>query len=460
MKRGLIGTVAVALGVAVLTLAVTMMDVATAQEAPEKRDQEVERRVVRIVDQAMGGSYLGVRIGDIDEEEASRLGLSEVHGVLLSDVVEDGPAAEAGLQVDDVLVSWNGARLEGVAQLQRLMRETPAGRTVRFGVVRGGSVQELSVTLGEREAVAGVFVGPEGEGARAFRFSPEDQHRMQERMEELRVRMRELRDREGAEGEKIRRYAVAIGGRGRLGVGIQNLGDQLAEYFGVEGGALIASVREDSPAERAGLRAGDVIVGIADKDVEDPGDLISVLADREAGPVDVRIVRERQPRTLTVELEERQSGLFCSGDDCEEWKAQWEEFAEGQGEHWEEFTVHMEELGARMEEWGETFGEEWAESMQEWADELEEMEWIVPHGEGKIHLEGMRLDPLHIDEMRMDPMEVHFDGMPGGEDFTFTLPSISLPAFEIPGFDFPAMELPAFDFSTYLLPQGGVVIDV
>jgi hypothetical protein len=317
----------------------------------------------------------------------------------------------------------------------------------------------VSITLGEREGMSGVFVGPGTERARALRFSPEDQERMREHMGDLRVRMRELRDREGAEDEAIRRYAVALGGRGRLGVSIQNLGDQLAEYFGVEGGALITSVLEDSPAERAGLEAGDVIVGIADEDVEGPGDVMSALAEQEAGPVSVRIVRERQPRTVTVELEERQSGVFCSGDDCEEWEAQWKEFAEGNGQHWEGMTAHMEELGAHMEEWSEKFGEEWAESIEEWTEGLEHMEWITPHGDGTIRFEGMHVDPLHMDELHIDPIVLKLGGLPGGEDFTFTLPSIDVPAFEIPGFDIPAMDLPAFDVPAYVVPEGGVVID-
>jgi membrane-associated protease RseP (regulator of RpoE activity) len=453
MKRGLIGTVAVALGVAVLTLGITTLDVATAQETPEKEEQERERRVVRIIEQAIGGSYLGVRISDVDEEEATRLGLSEVHGVLVSEVREDTPAAEAGLQEDDVLVSWNGVRLESAAQLRRHVRETPVGRSVQLGVVRGGSVRDVPVTLGEREGISGVFVGPEMARARAFSIGPEDRERLKEHMGELRVRMEELRERQGAEGEAIRKYAVAIGGRGRLGVRIQNLGDQLAEYFGVEGGALITSVLEDSPAERAGLKAGDVIVGIADEDVEDPGDVMSALAEQEAGPVTVRIVRDRQASTVTVELEERQSGVFCSGDDCEEWEARWEEFAGGQAEHWEEMATHMQE-------WAEHFGEEWAESIEEWTEGLQHLEWITPHGDGEIRIEGMHLGPFHMDGMHTEPIEMHLDGLPSGEDFVITLPSIDVPAIDIPALEIRAMELPAFDVPAFAAPEGGAVIDV
>jgi serine protease Do len=230
--------------------------------------------------------------------------------------LEDTPAANAGLQQDDVLVSWNGARLEGVAQLQRHMRERPAGRSVRLGVFRDGKARDVNVTLGKREGMTGAFVGPDG--VLGFRVDPTDQERLRERMDELRVRMRDLRDRVGPEGEAVRAYWMAISERGRLGVSIQNLGDQLAQYFGVEQGALITSVLEDSPAQRAGLKAGDVIVGIAGEGVEGPADVMRALRDREAGPVDLRIMRDRKARTISVELEERQSGASCVGEKCEE----------------------------------------------------------------------------------------------------------------------------------------------
>lgn len=363
MKRGPMWTAVAAPAFVILTLGVTPRDIATAQEPQNKENEKPERPVV-YVQQATAGSYLGLRIQDISAEDARRLGLSEVYGVLISEVLEDTPAAKAGLQQDDVLVNWNGIRLEGVAQLQRHMRETPAGRNVRLGVFRDGKARDVTITLGEREGMAEAFVIPEG--VRAFRVPPEDRKRMRERMDELRIHMHELQDRLGPEGEPLREYAVTVRGRGRLGVRLQSLGDQLAEYFGVEQGALITSVLEDSPAQRAGLKAGDVIVGVADEDVEGPADLIRALRDREAGPVDVRIVRDRKARTISVELEERQAGSGCAGAECEEWH------------------VHWEDLSAHMQEWAERFSEEWAEhaeSIEEWAKELEKVEWTIPHVE-------------------------------------------------------------------------------
>lgn len=361
--RRLMWAAAAALAVAILTLGVTTLDTATAQEAPKKENNKQERQVV-YARQATAGSYLGVRIEDIDDEDAERLGLADVHGVLVSEVLEETPAAEAGLQEDDVLVSWNGTRLEGVAQLQRHMRETPVGRNVRLGVFRDGRTRDFTVTLGEREGMAEAFVVPEG--VHAFRVAPEDRERMREQMDELRERMRELRVHVGPQGEALREYAITVRGRGRLGVSIQSLSDQLAEYFGVENGALITSVLEDSPAQRAGLRAGDVIVGIAGKDVEGPADVMRALRDREAGPVDLSIVRDRKARTISVELEERRAGSGCAGAECEEWHVYWED------------------LSDQLGEWAERFGDEWAahaESFEEWAKELQKVQWTLPHVE-------------------------------------------------------------------------------
>lgn len=232
------------------------------------------------------GGYLGVRIEDVDAGRAEDAGLSGEYGVWVEEVTEDGPAARAGLEAGDILTAWNGERLESVAQLQRLVRETPVGRAVEVTAVRDGRERTVSVEIGDRADAFGdlrVFTVPREREALRERLRGDMQNRLR-----------------GPSDVRIR----VFGGRPRLGVSIQGLGDQLAEYFGVEGGALIASVREDSPAEAAGLRAGDVIVGIGGEDVDDAGDVGRILADRDAGPVEVRIVRDRSERTVTVELEE------------------------------------------------------------------------------------------------------------------------------------------------------------
>ncbi|HSM07977.1 MAG TPA: PDZ domain-containing protein [Gemmatimonadota bacterium] len=233
---------------------------------------------------ASSGSYLGVYIREVTDEDVERLDLREERGALVTDVPDEGPAAEVGLQADDVIVSWNGARVESAAQLRRLVGETPAGRSVDLGYVRDGGQRTAAIELADRSSAV-------------TRWSPRAGLDTA-----VRVRLRELRDGHGA-------FQMFTQG-GRLGVGVQNLGDQLAEYFGADdGGVLVTSVREDSPAADAGLRAGDVILRVDDEKVEDPGDLMREIAGSEAGEIELRILRDRQERTIRATLPERPEGV-------------------------------------------------------------------------------------------------------------------------------------------------------
>lgn len=246
------------------------------------------------------GGWLGVAISEVDAEAVDRLSLPEERGARVTDVREDSPAAEAGLREDDVIVRWNEQRVESAAQVSRLARETPAGRTVRLGVIRDGGERTVEVELGEARARRTMMLGPRQQA-------------------EMRRLMERARERAGDAERRMERVRVMSGRGGRLGVGLQSLTAQLGAYFGLDdrSGALVTSVREDSPAERAGLRAGDVIISVADTEVSDPMDVFQALRGREAGPVEVRVIRDRQERTLTVELEEADAGgegaLFFPG---------------------------------------------------------------------------------------------------------------------------------------------------
>jgi len=273
--------------------------------AQERPGQEDERRapMLRATPAApavmswrtSSGPYLGVFIREVTGEDVERLDLREERGALLADVPEEGPAAAAGLLADDVIVSWNDSRVESAAQLRRLVSETPAGREIELGYVRDGRQHTATVELADRSPMMGRMF-PRGE------MDAEARARLEESLGEARVRLREFRDGDVAS------YVFMQGGR--LGAGVQNLGDQLAEYFGAaDGGVLVTSVREESPAEAAGLRAGDVILRVGDETVNDPGELVRAIAGAEAGEIELRILRDRQERTLRATLPERPEGV-------------------------------------------------------------------------------------------------------------------------------------------------------
>lgn len=275
-----------------------------APASAQEEDEDERRAAVRVSFPGSGG-YLGVEIADVDEERASELGMSRPYGVYIDGVMDGEPAAEAGIEEGDVVVAWNGERVESVAGLRRLVGETPPGRVADLTVLRDGAEREISVELAERTGVFSgtgglTFMSPRIDVSRVYAPSSRDaRERAREVVEE---RLLDAQER-AAEGMSRVFY---LAGRPRLGANTQSLGDQLAEYFGVEGGVLVTSVYEDTPAAGGGLRAGDVIVGLGGEDIGDPGDLRRALADREPGEVSVRIVRDGAERTLTVELEDRE----------------------------------------------------------------------------------------------------------------------------------------------------------
>src|SRR5438309_4795784 len=105
-----------------------------------------------------GGSFLGVYAEDVNKENMGRYGLHEARGVGITQVVKDSPAEKAGLKKDDVILRFEGDSVTSVRKLNRLVSEASADQTVRLTISRGGSEQEVSVTLSKR-SLANVLGG-------------------------------------------------------------------------------------------------------------------------------------------------------------------------------------------------------------------------------------------------------------------------------------------------------------
>ncbi len=218
-----------------------------------------------------GGSYLGVYIAEVDADDVSRLDLKQERGARIESVSEESPAEKAGLEPDDVVIGWNDTQVESAAQLRRLVTETPAGRAVTLKVIRDGKSRDVKVTIGERESMA-----------RSFSFRGPDS----EKIEGLVERLRPGGEWMGFAVAEMHGNVFAFMGGGRMGVGIQSVGDQLGEYFGLDGrdGVLVTSVEQDSPAGKGGLKAGDIILSIGGETVEGPAELALAVREAERGP--------------------------------------------------------------------------------------------------------------------------------------------------------------------------------
>ena len=229
-------------------------------------------------------SYLGVDITDVSADRLSVLKLKEERGVEVTMVDQDAPAGKAGLKEHDVILTMNGTNIESGAQLRRMIHETPPGRVVNFGISRDGQPLTIKVQLSDKRKAFAKNSGKE------FKFEVPALPPVPP-MPEFDMPM----------------SVVVVHSSMRSGLVVENLSPQLGEFFGAKNGkgVLVRSVDKGSRADKAGFRAGDVIVRVNDQTVHDTSDFTHALRSRTAGAVNVGIIREKKEQTLTLTLPER-----------------------------------------------------------------------------------------------------------------------------------------------------------
>ena len=269
------------------------------------------------------GGYLGVQTQEVNKENFAKFGLRSVSGVAVEKVQENSPAAAAGIQSGDVIVRFNGEDVTSGRKLTRLVGEVDPDHQVSLTVSRGGREQEITVTVGKRPA-------PKFENGNFEFMTPGPMGKME--MPEFKWQMKDMPDMKNFPQLKdmpdfkdlpqgdFKAFALPNGegkaftwraGSGRqIGIGVTQLGKQLAEHFGVDGGVMISEVRENSPASRAGLKAGDIIVEINGKAVKGDLDLMRTINEKKEGDVTLTIVRDRNRQTITVTPEASKDGGF------------------------------------------------------------------------------------------------------------------------------------------------------
>lgn len=242
-------------------------------------------------------SYLGVDIVNITTERLGALKLKEERGVEVTMVDQDAPAGKAGIKEHDVILTMNGTAIESKTQLQRMIHETPAGRVVTLGLSRDGQAMTVKVQLADRRNEF-ALVGPKGKY-----FKDKDFHVEIPPIPNLDFDIPNI-------------GVVYVHSSMRSGVMVENLTPQLGEFFGAKNGngVLVRSVEKGSSAEKAGLRAGDVITRLGDQAVHDTSDFTHALHSQSAGSVSVAVIRDKKEQTLTLTLPERKD----SGEMIEE----------------------------------------------------------------------------------------------------------------------------------------------
>jgi serine protease Do len=226
---------------------------------------------------------------NLDAAKAKALKLKDDRGAEITGIDKSGPAAKAGVKMGDVVLEYNGQPVEDSAQLQHLVRETLPGHEVKLSVWRNGASQTVNATI-ENRRMAMIdgepwFAVPTPHAAPMPPMPPMP---AMPPMPSLDFDIPRI--------QTIIQNSV-------LGIAGEPLGDeqQFAEFFGVKDGILVKSVDSNSPAEHAGIKAGDVIVKVDETRVGSLRELSSALrAVRGKGTYTLTVVRNKKETPVTV----------------------------------------------------------------------------------------------------------------------------------------------------------------
>jgi serine protease Do len=240
----------------------------------------------------------GARIGASVDTSDADAGKDTKPGVSIETVDPGGPADKAGIKAGDTVTEFDGERVRSVRQFLRLVQESTPGRSLPVVLSRGGQRVSVSVTP-ERSS-----------------FGDDSPLRLFDMSTARLARPTPLPPTPPSAPRAPRAPSMVspampfeLIGRartGRLGITMEDLDSQLAEYFGVKEGVLVKSVTQDTPAAKAGLKAGDVITAINGRHVYDSSDISRALDRVEAdGDVSIEVMREKKAQTLKGKLETR-----------------------------------------------------------------------------------------------------------------------------------------------------------
>ncbi|HSG99571.1 MAG TPA: PDZ domain-containing protein [candidate division Zixibacteria bacterium] len=253
-------------------------DNANAQDRWERRNADrdtqaqQEQKQDRERTDAVRKAWLGVEVATVDKVFATEHELKVTAGVYISDVVDDSPADDAGLRAGDVILKYNGNDLRSADELIDLVALGKPNDEVTLSISRDGATVTEVVTLGEWRDVR-------DRRFRSLRLDPQGDNFFFKEMSTT-----------------------------FIGVSLETISGQLADYFGVSGesAALVTEVEEESPAAKAGVQAGDVIVAVDGNDIQSLGDVQDAVREKDSGAtVTLSVLRDKRQRDIPVEVAQR-----------------------------------------------------------------------------------------------------------------------------------------------------------
>lgn len=277
-------------GVAILGAAITLAPAVT-QAQTTRISQIIDEPSAFLLHSGTPG-YLGVLVGDVDNDAANKLKLKEVRGAVITLIDHDAPAAQVGLRVNDVLLEVNGQAVENAEVFGRIMREIPPGRKITLMVSRDGANQTLTVQLADRKKLdtdiwnklnSGSDISSPIEGLGIFGNGA------------------------GGDAPLPGGFHMPFVGSSTLKVGavVEPLTSQMAEYLGVPNGLMVKQVARKSEAGVAGMKAFDVILRVGTENVSTLSDWDRAMRANQDKSVGLTVLREKKQIMLTLQVDSK-----------------------------------------------------------------------------------------------------------------------------------------------------------
>ena len=245
--------------------------------------------------------YLGVLVGDVDNDSAAKLRLKENRGAVITLIDHDAPAAQVGLRVNDVLLELNGQAVEGAEAFGRMMREIPPGRKITLLISRDGATQTLTVELADRKKLDTDIWNKLNSGGDVS--SPV-------------LGLGILGTGGAGDAPLPGGFHVPFVGSSTLKVGalVEPLTAQMADYLGVANGLMVKSVARKSQAAAAGIKAFDVILKVGVDNIATVSDWDRAMRANQGKSVAVTILRDKKQQTLTLLVDSKKKGEVDDDD--------------------------------------------------------------------------------------------------------------------------------------------------
>jgi len=233
--------------------------------------------------------YLGVELTDVSPEKAQTLKLKDARGALVTLIDHDAPAAQAGIVVNDVILGFNGQKVQNAEQFLQMLHRAAPGRKVSIEISRDGNIQTLAVQLTDRRELDHEVWIRIGDGGDVF--PPAAGMGMLSGGGNL----------PASGGFHLPFFGKTL----NVGALVEPLTSQMAEYLGVASGLMVKQVARKSEAALAGLRAFDVILKIGPETVSNVAGWDRALRANQGKPVQVTILRDRRQQVLTLQVDSK-----------------------------------------------------------------------------------------------------------------------------------------------------------